>query len=122
MELPRPVGNGWAFVIGNWKIKNVNWRDVSCNNSTKIRSHPGAAADNFIDYVQPSVCQMPNLVIIYTGRNDFQNNINTIQKLRNVISTIKEYDTDNYIEIALFSILYQIAIISKITLLRLTES
>ena len=103
-------------------IKNVNWRDVSCNNSTKIRSHPGAAADNFIDYVQPSVCQMPNLVIIYTGRNDFQNNINTIQKLRKVISTIKEYDTDNYIEIALFSILYQIAIISKITLLRLTGS
>ena len=103
-------------------IKYVNGRDVSCNNSTKMRSHIGAATDNFIDYVQPSVCQMPNLVIIYTGRNDFQNNINTIQKLSKVISTIGEYGTYDYIETALFSIVYRIAIISKITLLRLTES
>ena len=44
------------------------------------------------------------MVIIHTGRNDFQNNINTIQKLRKVISTIKEYDTDYYIKIGLYII------------------
>ena len=88
-------------------IKYVNGRDVFCNNSTKMRSYPGAVTDNFIDYLQPNVCQMPNLVIVYTGRNDFQNNINTIQKLRKVISTIRQYGTGDYIEIALFSIVYR---------------
>ena len=35
------------------------------------------------------------------------NNINTLQKLREVISTIKEPDTDDYIKIALYSIVYR---------------
>ena len=46
----------------------------------------------------------PNLIIIHTGTNDIQNNVNTLQKIRKVLSSIKDYDTDDNIKIALSSI------------------
>ena len=49
----------------------------------------------------------PNLIIIYTGTNDIQSNVNTLQKIREVISSIKEYDIDDNIKIALFSIIHR---------------
>ena len=33
-------------------IKLVNGREVSRNNSVKVRSHPRATADEFMDHVQ----------------------------------------------------------------------
>ena len=35
-------------------IKYVNGQEVSWNNSVKVRSHPEATANDFIDYVQPT--------------------------------------------------------------------
>ena len=92
-----------VFIIGDSMIKYVNGREVSRNNSVKVRSHPGATADDFIDYVRPIARKKPNLIIIHTGTNDIQNNLNTLQKMRKVISFIKEYDTDD--NIALSSII-----------------
>ena len=74
-------------------IKYVNGREVSRNDSVNVRSHPGATTDDFIDYVPPTVRKKPNLVIIHSGTNDIQNNVNTLQTIRKVISSIKEYDT-----------------------------
>ena len=42
-------------IIGDSMIKYVNGREVSRNDSVKVRSHPGATTDHFIDYVQPTV-------------------------------------------------------------------
>ena len=93
-----------VFIIGDSIIKYVNGREVSRNDSVKVRSHPGATTDDFIDYVQPTVRKKLNLIIIHTGTNDIQNNMNTFQKIRKVISSIKEYNTDDNIKIALSSI------------------
>ena len=71
-----------------------------------MRSHTGATAPYFIVYVPPTVCKKPVLIINNTGSDDFKNNIKPIQKLRKVIATIKEYDTDDHVEIALCSIVY----------------
>ena len=49
----------------------------------------------------------PNLIIIHTGTNDIQNNVNTLQKIKEVISSIKDYDTDDNIKIALSSIIHR---------------
>ena len=73
----------------------------------KRRSHPGATTDEFIDYVQPTVRKKPNLIIIHSEANDIQNNVNTLQKIRKVISSIKEYDTNDNIKIALSSIIHR---------------
>ena len=43
------------------------------------------------------------MIIIHTGTNDIQNKVNTFQKVRKVITTIKEIDVNNEIQIA-FSI------------------
>ena len=44
-----------VFIIGDSMIKYVNGAAVSRNVSVKLRSHPGATTDGFIDYVQPTV-------------------------------------------------------------------
>ena len=88
-------------------IKDLNGREVSRNDSVKVRSHHGATTDDFIDYVRPTVRKKTNLIIIHSGTNDIQNNVNTVQKIRKVISSIKEYDTDGNIKIALSCIIYR---------------
>ena len=96
-----------VFVVGDSTIRYVNGREVSRNDSVKVRSHPGATTDDFIDYVRPTIRKKPNLIIIHSGTNDIQNNVNTLQKIRKVISSIKEYDTDDNIKIALSSIFHR---------------
>ena len=56
-------------------VKYVNGREVSHNYSVKMRSHPGATTDDFIDYVLLTFRKKPNLIIIHTGTNDIQNNV-----------------------------------------------
>ena len=62
---------------------------------------------DFIGYVRPTVRKKPNLIIIHSVTNDIQNNVNTLQKIRKVISSIKEYDTDDNIKIALSSVIHR---------------
>ena len=88
-------------------IKYVNGREVSRNDSVKVRSHPRPKTNDFIDYVRPTVRKKPNLIIIYSGTNDTQNNINTLQKIRKVIFSVKDYDTDDNMKIALSRIIHQ---------------
>ena len=88
-------------IIGYSMIKYVNGREVSRNDSVKVRSHPRPKTNDFIDYVRPTVRKKPNLIIIHSGTYDIQNNVNTLQKIRKVIPSIKEYDTDHNIKIAL---------------------
>ena len=40
----------------------------------------------------------PNLIITQSGTNDIQSNLNILQNIRKVISSIKEYDTDGNIK------------------------
>ena len=96
-----------AFIIGDSVVKYINGREVSRYNSVKVSSHPGATTDDFIDYIRPTVRKKPNLRIIHSGTNDIQNNVNTLQKIRKVISSIKEYDTDDNIKIALPSMIHR---------------
>ena len=46
-------------------------------------------------------------MIIYSGTNDIHSNVNTLQKIRKVISSVKEHDTDDNIKIALSSIIHR---------------
>ena len=47
-----------------------------------------------------------NIVIVTSGPNDIQNSVNTLQKIRRVISSIKENDTNDNIKIALSSVIH----------------
>ena len=88
-------------------IKYVNWREVFHNDSVEVRSHPGATTDDFIDYVRHTVRNKSNFIFIHNGTNGIQNNVNTLQKIMKVISSTKEFDTDDNIKIALPSITHR---------------
>ena len=75
-----------VFIIGDSMIKYVKGQEVSRYDSVKVRSHPGATADDFIDYIRPTVRRKPVLIIIHSGTNNIQSNVNTLQKIRKVIS------------------------------------
>ena len=95
------------IIVGDSMIKHVNGREVSRDNSVKIRCHPGATTDDIIDYVRLTARQKPGMIIIHTGTNDIQNKVNTLQKVRKVITTIKEIDVNNEIQIAFSSVIHR---------------
>ena len=84
----------------------MNGREVYIDTSVKIRCHPGATTDDIIDYVGPTARKKPDMIIIYTGTNHIQNKVNTLQKIRKVITTIKEIDVNNEIQIAFSSVIH----------------
>ena len=88
-------------------IKNVNRREVSRDDPVKIRCHLGVTTDDIIDYVRPTARKKPDMIIIHTGTNDMQNKVNTLQKVRKVITTIKEVDVKNEIQIAFSSVIHR---------------
>ena len=88
-------------------IKNVNRREVSRDDPVKIRCHLGVTTDDIIDYVRPTARKKPDMIIIHTGTNDIQNKVNTLQKVRKVITTIKEVDVKNEIQIAFSSVIHR---------------
>ena len=73
-------------------LLDIPWlsNEVYRDNSVKIRYHPGATTDDIIDYVRPTARKKPDTIIIHTGTNDIQNKVNTLQKVRKAITTIKE--------------------------------
>ena len=87
-------------------MEHVNGREISSDNSVKIRCHLGATTNDIIDYVRPTAHNKPDMIIIHTGTNDIQNKVNTLQKVRNVITTIKEIDVKNEIQIAFSSVIH----------------
>ena len=66
------------IIVGDSMIKHVNGREVSRDNSVKIRCHPGATTDDIIDYVRPTVRKKLDIIIIYAGTNNIQNKVNTL--------------------------------------------
>ena len=84
----------------------MNGREVSRDDSAKIRCHPGATTDDIIDYVRPSARKKPDMIIIHTSTNDIQNKVNTLEKVRKVITTIREIDVNNEIQIAFSSVIH----------------
>ena len=95
------------MIVGDSMIKNVNRREVSRDDPVKIRCHLGVTTDDIIDYVRPTARKKPDMIIIHTGTNDIQNKVNTLQKVRKVITTIKEVDVKNEIQIAFSSVIHR---------------
>ena len=47
------------------------------------------------------------MIIIHTGTYDIENKVNTFEKVRKVITTIKEIDVNNEIQIAFSSVTHR---------------
>ena len=109
------------MIVGDSMIKHVNGREVSRDDSVRIRCHLGATTDDIIDYVRPTARKKPDMIIIHIGTNDIQNKVNTLQKVRKVITTIKEIDVNNEVQVA-FSVFTVMIKTSRKKLKKSTES
>ena len=81
-------------------IKNINERKVSRDDSVEIRCHPGTTTDDIIDYVRPTARKKPDMIITNTGTDDLKNKVNTLHKVRKVITNIKEIDVNKEVQTA----------------------
>ena len=79
-----------TIVIGNSMIKNV---------------HPGALKEDQIYHMKPGIRKKIDIVIILAVINDLRNNCNSINKSNEILSAIKEVDTDHTKTIASFGII-----------------
>ena len=92
------------IIVGDSMMKHVNGSEVSRDDSVKNRCHPGATTDDITDYVRPTAHKKPDMIIFHTGNNGVRNKVNTLQKVKEVITTIKEIDVNNKIQIVFSSV------------------
>ena len=88
-------------------IEYMNGWGISPSSSVKIRSHPGAATEDIIDYIRPAAQKTPKMIVIRSGTNNITNKVNTLEKIRKVINAIKENEANDKIKIVLSSVIHQ---------------
>ena len=77
---------------------------ISKKNNIKIKTNPGAANEDIIDYIKPSIRKKPNFLLVHSGTNDLTNGINTMAKIRKVVATVEEIDNERKIKLGFSSI------------------
>ena len=90
-------------IIGDSLLYNIIGRGLQKGhkNSVKVRSHPGSTTLDIIDHVRPEARKKPEKIVIMAGTNDLctKDNINTIQNLKDVLSTIKDISPETSVTI-----------------------
>ena len=66
----------------------------------------GCHHKRYYRYIRLAARKKPDMIIIHTGANEIQNKVNTLQKFKKVITTIKEFDVNNEILIAFSSAIH----------------
>ena len=87
-------------------IKYVNGRDISRSHTVKVHPNPGASTHDLMDYVKPALWKKLKALVIHTGTNDIQLEINTMKMVKKLVRVIKENDSEKETEI-IFSGLIQ---------------
>ena len=78
------------IIAGDSIIMHMNEHEILRDDSVKIGCHPGATTDDITDYVRPTARERPDVISSFTGSNDIQNQVNTLRKVRKVITFVKE--------------------------------
>ena len=60
-----------------------------------------------LDHVKPAAREKADVLIIHIGRNDNGEDLNTIKKVKKLVTVIKEIDKGNDIEIAFSGIIHR---------------
>ena len=103
---PRKVKNTKkVFIVGDSMIKNITGTGISRSNTVKMRPHPGATTVDICDYIKPELRHKPDVIIIHCGTNDFENEINTVKKINNLVKEIDEYDKQNPPKVVISSLI-----------------
>ena len=75
-------------------IKHVNGRDISLFHTVKVRPNLGASTHDLLDYVKPAMRKKLKALVIHTGMNDIQQEINTMKMFKK----LEDHDFRDQIE------------------------
>ena len=78
------------IIAGDSIIMHMNEHEILRDDSVKIGCHPGATTDDITDYVRLTARERPDMISSFAGSNDIQNQVNTLRKVRKVITFVKE--------------------------------
>ena len=78
-----------VIIVGDSMIKHVNDRDISCSHTVKVRPNLGASTHDLMDYVKPAMRKKPKGLVIHTGTNDIQQEINTMKIAKKLVKVGK---------------------------------
>ena len=92
------------LIIGNSILKHITGPGISKNDQIQVKSHPGATTDGIIDYINPSIRQKPDIVIVHSGTNDPTKDVSTMNRFLKVVAAVKEIDTEGKIQFGFFGI------------------
>ena len=95
-----------VIIVSDSILKHVNDHDISRSHTVKVCPNPGASTHDLIDYVKPAMRKKPKALVIHTGTNNIQQEINTIKMAKKLVKVIQEIDSKKEIEI-IFSGLIQ---------------
>ena len=87
-------------------IKHVNGCEFSRSHTIKVHYNPGASTHDLSDYVKPAMRKKLKALVIHTGTNNIQQEINTMKMVEKLVKVIKEKDSEKETEIV-FSRLIQ---------------
>ena len=87
-------------------IRYVKSRDISGSHTVKVRPNPGASTHDLLDYVKPTMRKRLKALVIHTGPNDIQQEINAMKMVKKLVLVIKGIDSEKETEI-IFSGLIQ---------------
>ena len=92
-------------VIGDSVVKFLRSDEMSSvNNAVSVMKHPGSTTDDMVDYVRPVTRKTPDVIIMHAGTNDLTKGVNTISKVRKIVSAIQEVDSTRNIQLGFSSI------------------
>ena len=92
-------------VIGDSMVKFLRSDEMSSvNNAVNIMKHPGSTTDDMVDYVRPVTRKKPDVIIMHVGTNDLTKGVNTMSKVRKIVSAIQEVDSTRNIQLGFSSI------------------
>ena len=87
-------------IVKNLTVCDISFHGVTWPKSVSIVVRP----KNVINHIKPVVAKKPDVLIVHTGNNDFQDSISTIKKLKKIVAAIKEVNKDNSIQTGFFGI------------------
>ena len=79
-----------VIFVSDSMIKHVNDHNISHSHTVKVRPNPGASTHDLLDYVKTAMQKKPKVLVIHTGTNDIQQEINTMKMIKKLIKVIKE--------------------------------
>ena len=82
------------IIIGDSMIKHVNGRDISRSHTVKVRPNPGASIHDLMDYVKPATQKNRKALVIHTGTNGIQQEINARKMVKKLVKVIREIDSE----------------------------